>query len=68
MSKYRCYLRTIFLSAFCALIIDALVNFEEYREGWVASFSKDTLQNSHAPALPFEIGKVTGAVCYLLMR
>lgn len=70
MKKYSCYLRTVLLSIVAAIIIDAVINFDEYKHGWAANFKKDNVEESTAnnskASLPVSIGKVTGSVFFFL--
>jgi hypothetical protein len=53
------------LSILAAFVIDAIVNFEDYQEGWLAGVKQEKLQENEHPhqlKLPVKIGKVTGAV------
>ena len=66
MTEHRCYIRTILLSILAAFIIDAVVNFDEYKEGWVVGVrqEKKLLDNDEPRKvkLPVKIGKVTGMI------
>jgi hypothetical protein len=65
MKEHRCYIRTILLSVLAAFVIDAIVNFEDYQEGWLVGVKQEKLQEREQPRelkLPVKIGKVTGAI------
>lgn len=72
MRKYRCYVRTVLLSVIAAFVIDATINFDEYKHGWAMSISdqkQNELIHHDAGTLPVVIGKATGAVfSFLLLR
>lgn len=68
MKNYRCYLRTVLLSIIAAFVIDAIVNFDEYKHGWAANFEKEKIEERapSKPSLPVSIGRVTGSVFFFL--
>jgi hypothetical protein len=72
MRKYRCYVRTVLLSVLAAFVIDAIINFDEYKHGWAMSFSEEKqneLIHHDTATLPVAIGQATGAVFgFLLLR
>ncbi|RYZ45940.1 MAG: hypothetical protein EOP49_24260 [Sphingobacteriales bacterium] len=61
MKKYKSYVRAVALSILAALLIDGMVNFDQYRQGWMAGLRKkqaDTSEVTHS-RVPEQIGKVT---------
>ena len=65
MKERRCYLRTVLLSILAAFLIDAVVNFEDYQQGWLVGLKPEKMQETeqtHQPRLPVKIGKVTGMI------
>lgn len=72
MKNYRCYLRTVLLSVLAAFIIDAIINFDEYKQGWATSFRDDKGENyadyKKNVKLPVEIGKATGAIYNFILK
>lgn len=72
MRKYRCYMRTVLLSVVAAFVIDAIINFDEYKHGWAMSISdqkQNELIHHDTATLPIIIGHATGAVfSFFLLR
>ena len=71
MKEYRCYIRTVLLSVLAALVIDAVINFEDYKEGWLAGLKKETTTEENLvnkPRLPIKIGKATGMIFSVLVK
>ena len=69
MKEHRCYVRTSLLSILAAFVIDAIVNFEDYQEGWLVGVKQEKTREDEQPRElkpPVKIGKVTGAVYELI--
>lgn len=62
MKKHLCYLRAILLSILAAFIIDAVVNFDEYKQGWAAVHYNHEFTHNNKTELPLQIGKATGMI------
>jgi hypothetical protein len=41
MKKYRSYFRAVFLSMIAAFILDAIINFDQYKRGYLVLTGKD---------------------------
>ncbi len=70
MKQYRCYLRTILLSALAALVIDAIINFEDYKRGWHAGLNQENVREhtTSKDKIPVEIGKVASMAFHFLSQ
>ncbi len=68
MKRYRCYLRTILLSVLAALVIDAIINFEDYKQGWQAGLQQEPKNTVASGNFSNAIGKLTGITVYLILR
>ena len=68
MKKYGCYFRAVGLSILAALLIDGVINFEDYKEGWTAATKKKQEEKTGytSSKLPAQIGKV-GATAFLIL-
>jgi hypothetical protein len=69
--RYRPYIRTILLSVLAAIIIDAVVNFEDYKNGWMAARKKESVQEENTAfkvKLPVELGKASSLVFGFIFR
>ena len=49
MKEHRCYVRTILLSILAAFVIDAIVNFEDYQEGWLVGVKQEKTREDEQP-------------------
>jgi hypothetical protein len=57
------------LSILAAFVIDAIVNFEDYKEGWLVGIKHEKPQETEQPHqinLPVKIGRVTGMIYNLV--
>ncbi|HRO42406.1 MAG TPA: hypothetical protein PL009_06200 [Flavipsychrobacter sp.] len=55
------YIRAILLSIVVALAIDAITNYEDYKQGWAANFSGKKFFEKTKTAHPSDSEKTIGA-------